>query len=233
MPERHYSDFIMTTIASQITSLMIVYSTVYSGADQSKHQSSASLAFVWGIHRGPVNSPHKWPVTRKMFPFDDVIMWLNGFKPWWRHEMETLSTLLTLGKDIPPITDVFPSEGAVTLGIHVVFDVAWTNKWTNCWGAGDLGHYDGHVTSLASFMSNVFGIMVASAYQCMWWLLWDIRARWIARLKNLRINPVIIYVCSSKRLYRSRSMVLSIDREIHQMTETGVSLLVQDIHLKA
>ena len=64
----------MTTIASQITSLTIVYSTVYSGADQSKHQSSASLAFVWGIHRGPVNSPHKWPVTRKMFPFDDVIM---------------------------------------------------------------------------------------------------------------------------------------------------------------
>ena len=64
----------MTTIASQITSLTIIYSTVYSGADQSKHQSSASLAFVWGIHRGPVNSPHKWPVTRKMFPFDDVIM---------------------------------------------------------------------------------------------------------------------------------------------------------------
>ena len=69
-----YSDVIMTTIASQITSLTIVYSTVYSGADQSKHQSPASLAFVWGIHRGPVNSPHKWPVTRKMFPFDDVIM---------------------------------------------------------------------------------------------------------------------------------------------------------------
>ena len=64
----------MTTIASQITSLTIVYPTFYSGADQSKHQSSASLAFVWGIHRGPVNSPHKGPVTRKMFPFDDVIM---------------------------------------------------------------------------------------------------------------------------------------------------------------
>ena len=70
----HYDDVIMSTIASQITSLTIVYSTVYSGADQSKHQSSASLAFVWRIHRGPVNSPHKWPVTRKMFPFDDVIM---------------------------------------------------------------------------------------------------------------------------------------------------------------
>ena len=66
----------MGTMASQITSLTIVYSTVYSSADQRKHQSSASLAFVRGIHRGPVNSPHKWPVTRKMFPFDDVIMGL-------------------------------------------------------------------------------------------------------------------------------------------------------------
>ena len=56
------------------TSLTIVYSAVYSDADQRKHQSSASLAFVQGIHRGPVNSPHKWPVTRKMFLFDDVIM---------------------------------------------------------------------------------------------------------------------------------------------------------------
>ena len=71
---KHYGDVIMDAIASQITSLIIVYSTVYSDVDQRKHQSSASLAFVWGIHRGPVNSPHKWPVTRKMSPFDDVIM---------------------------------------------------------------------------------------------------------------------------------------------------------------
>ena len=70
----HYNDVIMSTMASQITSITNVYSTVYSGADQRKHQSSASLAFLWGIHRRPVNSPHKWPVTRKMFPFDDVIM---------------------------------------------------------------------------------------------------------------------------------------------------------------
>ena len=70
----HYNDVMMGVIASQITSLTIVYSTVYSDADQRKHQSSASLAFVRGIHRGSVNSPHKWPVTRKMFPFDDVII---------------------------------------------------------------------------------------------------------------------------------------------------------------
>ena len=71
------SDIKMGMLASQITSLTIVYLTVYSDADQRKYQSSASLAFVWGIHRGPVNSLHKWPVTRKMFPFDDVIMFIG------------------------------------------------------------------------------------------------------------------------------------------------------------
>ena len=64
----------MTMLASEITSLTVVYSIVYSDVNQRKHQSSVSLAFVREIHRGPVNFPHKWPVTRKMFPFDDVIM---------------------------------------------------------------------------------------------------------------------------------------------------------------
>ena len=77
----------MSVIASQITSLTIVYSTVYPGVDQSKHQSSASLAFVWGIHRRPVNSPHKWPVTRKIFPFDDVIM-----KYWYKMKFSEKKT---------------------------------------------------------------------------------------------------------------------------------------------
>ena len=61
----HYNDIMKGTMASQITSLTIVHSTVYSGTDQRKHQS-----FVL-----PVNSPHKWTVTRKMFPFYDVIIW--------------------------------------------------------------------------------------------------------------------------------------------------------------
>ena len=60
----HYNDVILNASASQITSLTIVYSTVYSGIYERTHQSSASLAFVRGIHRGP----------RKMLPFDDVIM---------------------------------------------------------------------------------------------------------------------------------------------------------------
>ena len=70
----------MGSMASQITSLTIVYSIVHSGANQRKHQSSTSLAFVQGIHRWPVNSPHKWPVTPKMFPFDDVIMFAGRWQ---------------------------------------------------------------------------------------------------------------------------------------------------------
>ena len=77
----HYNDVTMGVMASQITSLAIVYSTVYSDADQRKHQSSASLAFAREIHRWPVNSLYKWPVTWKMFPFDDVIMNQQGPQP--------------------------------------------------------------------------------------------------------------------------------------------------------
>ena len=71
----HYDDVIMGAMASKINNLVIVYSTVKSGADHSKHQSSASLAFVCGIHRSPVNSLHKWPVTRK------------NVSIWWRHHV--------------------------------------------------------------------------------------------------------------------------------------------------
>ena len=64
----------MNAMESHITCVSIVCSTVSSGADKKKHQSSASLAFVRWIHHRPVKSPHKRPVTRKMFPFDNVIM---------------------------------------------------------------------------------------------------------------------------------------------------------------
>ena len=68
----HYSDVIMGAPASQITSLTIVYSNVYSGEDQRKDQSSASLAFVWGIHRWPVNSPQRASNAENV-------------SIWWRH----------------------------------------------------------------------------------------------------------------------------------------------------
>ena len=89
----------MNTIASQITSLTIVYLTVNSGTDQRKHQSSASLAFVRGIHRRPVNSPHKGPVTRKMFPFDDVIMDRCNWSPGASWEMANIDS----GNGLAPV----------------------------------------------------------------------------------------------------------------------------------
>ena len=64
----------MSTMTSKVNSLTIVNSTVYSVADQRKHQTSATLAFVRGIHWWPVNFPYKWPVTRKMITLDYVIM---------------------------------------------------------------------------------------------------------------------------------------------------------------
>ena len=70
----HYGDVIMRAMASQIACVSIVCSTICSGTDQRKHQSSASLAIVRGIHRWPVDSQHKGPVPRRLFPFDDVIM---------------------------------------------------------------------------------------------------------------------------------------------------------------
>ena len=78
LSKQHYSNVIMSSTASQITGVSIVCSIVCSEADQRKHQSSASLAFVRGIHLPPVNSHHKGPVTRKIFPLM-TSSWLRKF----------------------------------------------------------------------------------------------------------------------------------------------------------
>ena len=97
----HYNDVIMSVMASKITSVSIFCSTVGPGADLRKHQSAAPLAFVRGIHRWPVNSPHKKPVTRKFFTFDDVIMELCRYFatsrwPFYKHSVGTYAgTVMT------------------------------------------------------------------------------------------------------------------------------------------
>ena len=78
----HYSDVIMSAMASQITGVLIVCSIACSGADK-KNQTSASPAFVNEIHRWPLDSPHKGPITRKMFPFDDVVMEATREEKGW------------------------------------------------------------------------------------------------------------------------------------------------------
>ena len=70
----HDSDVIMSMMASQITSVSVVYSTICWGADQRNHHKLCVTGLCEG--NSPVNSPHKGPVTRKMFPFNDVIMYV-------------------------------------------------------------------------------------------------------------------------------------------------------------
>ena len=80
---KHYNEFIVSVMASQITIITIVCSMVYSNSGQRKRQSFASLVFVKEIHRWPVNSPHKGPITRKVSPFDDVIIAYSLPVQWW------------------------------------------------------------------------------------------------------------------------------------------------------
>ena len=125
----------MDAIASLITSLTIVYSTVYWDADQRKHQSSASLAFVWGIHWGPVNSPHKWPVTHKMFPFDDVIVYLILFSNSVESQLMLQNTIMLWEYVVTHCSLVTP-YGDRDLGQQWLrlWLVAWRHQaitWTN------------------------------------------------------------------------------------------------------
>ena len=116
----------MGAIASQIIRLTIVYSTGFSRADQWKHQSSASLAFVRGIHRSPVNSLHKRPVKRKVFPFDDVIVkLLKWLRNYWNVNIYC-STVLQLAM---PIHDVrhFAEDVLFWNDEFFIQDKSWPN----------------------------------------------------------------------------------------------------------
>ena len=137
----HYSDVIMGPMASQLTSLTIDYSTVYSGADQRKHQSSTSLAFVRGIHQWPVNFPHKWPVTRNTFPC------------WWRHHAFTeLPQYYTTSPLLPSLRScllLFYATSNTDLSPLSVYKWRWHGialylRWIVkpvTWFAWDLYHY--------------------------------------------------------------------------------------------
>ena len=145
----HYRDVIMDTMASQITSLTMVYSTVNSGTYQRKHPNSASLAFVRWIHRGPVNSPHKWPVTWKMFSFDDVIMYLQPGHQLWRIVMMTSSNgiffaLLALCVGNSPVSVNSPHKGQWRGALMFSFICAWIKVWVNNRLAGDLRRHHDH-----------------------------------------------------------------------------------------
>ena len=165
----HYSDVIMGTLGPQITSPTIVYSIVCSGADQRKHQSSASLAFVRGTRRWPVNSPHKGPVSRKKFPFDGVIMKRFCFivkefnsargayhHIWMSQKTSCLLFMMMSSKgDSSVVTGPLWGESSgyrlipLTKGQWrwaLMFSLicAWTNDWVNSRDAGNLRRHRAH-----------------------------------------------------------------------------------------
>ena len=122
----HYTDVIMTTMASQITSLTVVYSTVYSDADQRKHQSSASLAFVWGNHRDRWIPRTKGQLRGKCFhlmtsscdsqSWDISIASVNNVQvftvhPCWRHIMGIFPYYWSFLRGIHRSLVVFLHEG--------------------------------------------------------------------------------------------------------------------------
>ena len=126
----HYSDVIMSPTVSQITGVSIVYSTVCSGVDQRNHQSSASLAFVRGSHRSPVNSPHKVTVTRKMFHLvtsswiEKILRSVNNFK--WTRILSFHATVNKLRYDNVRLTRVV-HNGWAYLGRH--YHILTCIKW--------------------------------------------------------------------------------------------------------
>ena len=126
-------DVIMSAMASQIASVSMVCSTVCSGADQRKHQSSASLAFLRGIHRWPVNSPHKGTVMRKMFPFHDVFMCLTV-------------TDVTDDTSVPPTPTATPPPHT-----HTSFPI---ESWQT-----DIGRF--HYSDVRVMTSQITGILTA------------------------------------------------------------------------
>ena len=165
----HYNDVIMGMIASQITSLAIVYSIVYADADQRKHESSASLAFVRGIHRGQVNSPHKWPVTWKIYPFDDVIMVQN-------EKNNCVTVRKVINKMLPQNLGAkwdsvwFPALQWCIVFIIGPFVVRLIRNWNSVKFFDKNGHYLGgfHTNSIACNWPKFVKTFETQAILCHW-----------------------------------------------------------------
>ena len=128
----------MNAMASQITGVSMVCSTVRSGADQRKHESSASLAFEIGIHQWPMDSTHKGPVTRKMFPFGDGLHDHVKTGPMATLFVGTISLMDFHGNSVLMEISFCSHKGRWRGTLIFSLICAWTNGWINNRDAGDL-----------------------------------------------------------------------------------------------
>ena len=162
-------------MASQITNLTIVYLIVYSGTDQRKHQSPASLAFVGGIHRGPVNSPHKRPVTRKMFLFDDVIM-RHLCVGLLDHPYMHIVLIAQANSNVKPLQWCYMSVKSPITGNTSVFSIACSSKRSEISMFHITGPYNGKQPvaggCLAQMANNAESVFSWWRHHAAWWILW-------------------------------------------------------------
>ena len=133
----HYNVVLISLIVCQITSLPIVYSIVYSDADQRKHQSSASLAFVRGIHREPVNSRTKGQYRGKCFHLmtSSWISNING-EHMARATMYAAHSSHFVGFSYQLILHLFSTIPSFALG------QSCDCKWSNCEEYVWINHID-------------------------------------------------------------------------------------------
>ena len=125
----HYNDVIMSSMASQISGVLIGCLNACSVADQRKHQSSMSLAFVRGIHRWPVNSPHKGPVTQKRWRHHGMkIIWWNGPQDIKTTKSEeNRPTVPWKGRNESPLIDIPSSIKAIQKSVIDIMDIHNSN----------------------------------------------------------------------------------------------------------
>ena len=141
----------MSAMASQIAGVSIVCSNFCSGEDQRAHQSSASLAFGRGIHRSPVNSPHKGPVMRKMFAFDGVIVDVSSAGPGSQDTLKYLQSVLIE-------IEIFCSKNTLLEKYQVANEFILLLRVTNCSVAFDrICHRLGLVYCITWCISNLAG----------------------------------------------------------------------------
>ena len=135
----------MRVIASQITSLTIVYSRVYSGADQRKHQSSTSLAFVRGIHRWPVNSTSEFP-SQMASIMENVSIWWCSWVSYrmsigvfcWKNEKCYYKTALYLNSSVFGYEQLPQCYFKVTSCQHLLKVNFFIHNWINCYNKANL-----------------------------------------------------------------------------------------------
>ena len=143
----HNRDVIMSAMASPITGVSIIFLIICSGADQRKRQSSASLAYVRGNPRQPVNSPRKGPVTRKMFSFDDVIMDVLIKLQLHRNSMHTMK-YLTMMRNFDTLCHT-SSAYQTNKRTHILYIYIYIpSSCTRVWNWASMGVCGGVTSSL-------------------------------------------------------------------------------------